>query len=42
MRKAKLKASIDYIEKERAEGDEPITANGGLLNISDYTQLGSK
>ena len=42
VRKAKLKASIDYIEKERAEGDEPITANGGLLNISDYTQLGSK
>merc|ERR1712008_278803 len=39
VRKAKLKASIDHIEKERSEGDEPITANGGFLNISDYTQL---
>ena len=40
VRKAKLKASIDMIEQDRAEGEEPIPANGALLNISDYTQLG--
>ena len=28
------------IEQDRAEGEEPIPANGALLNISDYTQLG--
>jgi len=39
VRKAKLKASIDLIEQDRAEGDEPIPPNGALLNISDYTQL---
>ena len=40
MRKAKLKASIDIIEKARAEDQDGISQNGGFLNISDYTQLG--
>ena len=40
VRKAKLKASIDIIEKARAEDQDGISQNGGFLNISDYTQLG--
>merc|ERR1712212_545352 len=37
VRKAKLKSSIEGIEKSRSETEIP--PNGGMFNISTYTQL---
>ena len=38
IRRAKLKTSIQAVEKSRVEDEIP--ENGGIYNITDFTQLG--